>query len=179
MHDHLFRIDVQRWEGGTLRSRENPSSRVVVPFRHVGLLPTVFTLGFVVVVGVFTIALDASGSLPAGSAIWVSVVLFPAIAFVISRRPQAWFKNGEFVVKSYFLTRRFDLHDWGLSVEHYAGAWFQWIEANWIGLYQVVAVSAQRKRSASLAATMTTRAGAELTVALSEEIAPSKEPPIS
>lgn len=149
--------------------------RVPVPYRLVGLMPTLLSLSVLSVTGILSTAMLLENAFPSQAWVWIGLVLIAASAFAMSLRPRAWFEDGHFVVRSYFRTRRFDLADWSLSREPYMGAWFTWTDANWIGLYQVAAYSDKTGRSTSIPATMTTRKGADHLIALADEMTPPEE----
>lgn len=161
--------------GDEVRSRED-SPRVSIPFRRIGLLPVILSATVLFVFWFIAAALLSDAAFPSPWVVWVGLVFAPSIVFGFSFRPRAWFENGHFVVRSYFWTRQFDLAEWSLSAEGYAGVWTQWIEAEWIGVYQISMISVRARRNTSVPATMTTRKGAEYVVALSQKFSPPDGP---
>ncbi len=148
------------------------AQRSFVPFWRVGLIPVV--ISFVCLV-IGTLIFSSIVSVRSVTVEWLFFLGVPVFSLLVSLRNRAWFEGDFFVVRGFFRKRRLDLNEWSLETEPYAGAWTQYIEANWIGLYQVGAFSARARRIVSFSATMTTRRSAEWIVSTSLERVPLDE----
>lgn len=148
------------------------AQRSFVPFWRVGLLPALISF---VCLAIGTFILISIVSVRSVTLEWFFFLGLPAFALLVSLRNRAWFEGDLFVVRGFFRKRRLDLKVWSLDAEPYAGAWTQYIEANWFGIYQVGAFSARAGRVISFSATMTTRRSAEWIVSTSLERVPLDE----
>lgn len=148
------------------------AERLFVPFWRVGLLPVVISF---VCLAIGTSIFASIVAVRSVTVEWLFFLGLPAFALLVSLRNRAWFEGDFFVVRGFFRKRHLDLNEWSLNAEPYAGAWTQYIEANWIGLHQVGAFSSRRRRMISLSATMTTLRSAEWLVSTSLERVPLDE----